>query len=364
MADTLTDADYQWLYKQGRSENPADRAEVTALVKKMTPEENQAYNTYQKAQTAPPSKKTSILGVPVTMVGDQPRPDSNMIGTDEGQGIAPEDALMGAQAGRMILRSVTGAGGTAAKVGAGLKATMSQAAPAIKYELAKTTLEKMGVPSPLASMAAMAFSAWSPNGPSAPNVPDPVPAAGPKPMPPVPAGIGRPNTLSSKDLTKVLTIENAAKAGNVKPDLAATLQAAPTAEAAAPAVRPTGPILDPAAQSVRDQTGGAYQPPATAASGKIAPKIYNELAIWAKRAGMTLKPEEEAAAAQLVHGGATTAPGAVTAIKALRESQANPAQALLDRGIGVSEDQMNADMASRAVRGQKSLMPKYGKQTP
>jgi hypothetical protein len=335
MAEALTDADYQWLYKQGRSENPADRAEVTALVKKMTPEENQAYNTYQKAQTAPPSRTMSVLGVPVKIVGDQPRPDSNIVGTDEGQGIAPEDMLMGTQIVRGLARAVSGAGGTLAKTGAGLKAVMSQAAPAIKYELAKTTLEKMGVPSPLAATAAMAFSAWSPNGPSAPNVPEPVPAAGPKPMPPVPAGIGRPNTLSSKDLTKVLTIENAAQAGNVKPDLAATLQAAPAAEAAAPV-----------------------------ASGKIAPKIFNELAIWAKRAGLTLEPEEEAAAAQLVHGGATTAPGAVTAIKALRESQANPAQALLDRGIGVSEDQMNADMASRAVRGQKSLMPKYGKQTP
>jgi hypothetical protein len=285
----LTEDDFRWLYSQGRSEDPQARAEVTGLVKKMTPTESKAYYEFQKAQTAPPSKDIKVLGVPVHVVGDSPRPDSNMVGTDSGAGVAPEDALMTGMAVRGVTRAVSGATGAAGKVLAGAKSVASQAAPAIKYEVARGTLVSMGVPEPLARMAAMAFSSYTP-GKGEPASEAPVQA--PKTPPPVPAGIGRPNTLSTKGLTEILTAENRAAHPGPAPDLAAVL--GPKAEPANPA-----PVI-----------------------GKIAPKVYNELAIWARRAQLTLTPEEEAAAAQLVAGGGVTPPGAVTAIKALRAGTA------------------------------------------
>jgi hypothetical protein len=140
----------EWLYQASISPDESMRAVAAAAAKKLTPEEGRAFYDYQKQLHAPPSKTTSVLGVPITMVGDQPRADSNIIGADNGVGIAPEDALMGGMAIKGIARAANATGAVA-----GVKAAASVATPLVKYKIYKGGLEKAGVPPSIADMIAM-----------------------------------------------------------------------------------------------------------------------------------------------------------------------------------------------------------------
>jgi len=108
---------------------------------------------------APPAKPAGkdfkVLGVNIHVPAPEaPRKDANMIGWgSEGAGIAPEDALIGAQAARKV---VSAAPGMVSRVGA----AAAQAAPLVKYQATKTILEHVGVPSAPATVIAGLISGY------------------------------------------------------------------------------------------------------------------------------------------------------------------------------------------------------------
>lgn len=110
---------------------------------------------------APPKKTFSVFGVPVSMVGDRPRADSNIVGNANGEGIAPEDALMAGQAVRGVVGAARAGTGIVGKGLAAAGETVKQAAPVVKYEVTKRVLSTAGVPEPVAAVIAMAVSGRS-----------------------------------------------------------------------------------------------------------------------------------------------------------------------------------------------------------
>lgn len=130
----LTTEDYRHLYEMSISDDAPTRAEASALAKKLTPNEQQAFFDVQK-QMHPQGeigrKDNSVMGVP------------------------PEMAVMAPIAGARALAGVVGTGG---KVAAGTKAAFGSVAPVVKYEATKTGLEKIGVPSSVATVIAAGVS--------------------------------------------------------------------------------------------------------------------------------------------------------------------------------------------------------------
>jgi hypothetical protein len=152
-----------------------------------------------------------ILGVNIHVPGEEkPRADANVIGWgSQGAGVAPEDLLMGGMMARGVARAASGGAGAA------VKAAVAEASPLLKYEVTKTTLEKMRVPAPIAMLVAAAVSGYRGNGkkPAVPEVPAvaeprvpanatgtgwtpapmPTPAAAPRASAPVAAPSGTPS---------------------------------------------------------------------------------------------------------------------------------------------------------------------------
>lgn len=103
----------------------------------LTADEQQQFFDFQQAQPKTAEQRWGDVG--------------NTEGLLTGAAIGP--------AGRAIASGVSGGGGgLAAKTLSGIKATITQAAPAVKYELTKSTLEHLGVPTPIASAAGMMVS--------------------------------------------------------------------------------------------------------------------------------------------------------------------------------------------------------------
>lgn len=90
---------------------------------------------------------------------DLGRSDNNVLG------VPPE--LIAVGAAKAVSAAAQPAISAAQRVGAGVSSIASQAAPAIKYELTKTALEKIGVPTPLAVGAALAISGYKKGGATA-----------------------------------------------------------------------------------------------------------------------------------------------------------------------------------------------------
>lgn len=117
---------------------------------------------------SPPStgRDYKILGVNIHVPGEEkPRADANVFGWGtQGAGVAPEDLLGGGMMARGVARAASGGAGAA------VKAAAAEASPVLKYEITKTTLEKMHVPTPIAMMVAVAVSGYRGNGkkPAAP----------------------------------------------------------------------------------------------------------------------------------------------------------------------------------------------------
>jgi hypothetical protein len=157
------------------------------------------------------------------------------------------------------------------------------------------------------------------------------------------------------ELTARLTAENAATHGNVKPDLAATLEARPAAPQA-PAPTPA-PVASPA------PAGHAPMAPEAAAVA-TAPMSTPDAFKAALNAFDTAKVAPQAAevnnAAMLIKRGVAPDEALKTVLGNRPPAPANPAAELAKRLGTPSEAEMNADMARRARGGQKSLMPKYG----
>lgn len=153
MSDTqsaaLTADDYGALYKMSLSPDASVRAQASSLATKLTPDERQQFFDFQKAQTKGAElhrEDNSLLGMPPEAVA---------------AGVIPVAGAMGE------------AGSAGLKAAAGLKASVAQAAPAVKYQVTKSALEHIGVPSPLAMAAAFAVSGYRSGARAAESAPTP-----------------------------------------------------------------------------------------------------------------------------------------------------------------------------------------------
>lgn len=240
------------------------------------------------------------------------RPDNSLLG------VPPELAVTGAVGvGRAMMGPGTGPG-AASRLYAGAKEVVTQTAPAIKYEVVKSSLEAAGVPAPVAAAAAIAVSGYRHGGGKA--------AAG----------------------TAAATTE----AGAV--ETAATTPRAPTAAASVDpvAASPVAPA-PPAATGARTAA-----PSPTAGPQSWGPqRIRNEVGLEARRAKLTLSSEQLDQADALVATGMAP-PAAVRNIAAkaaqapaklklnLEESKAYTA---LLRGGTSHDDAEQAIVAMRAL---------------
>jgi hypothetical protein len=126
--------------------------------------------------------------------------------------------------------------------------------------------------------------------------------------------------------------------------------------------RPTPPVLDPVAQGIRDQTAGAYQPPEATAAPMSTPDAFRSALKAFADAKEVPRPAEVNNVQMLIKRGVAPDKALQTVLSNRPPAPANPAAELAKRLGTPSEAEMNADMAARARKGQKSLMPKYGAQ--
>jgi hypothetical protein len=158
-------------------------------------------------------------------------------------------------------------------------------------------------------------------------------------------------------LTARLTAENAAAHGNVKPDLAATLQAPPEAPVAPQAQPPTAaPVATPAPTS---PAPGARPTPSAPMS---TPSAFQAALKAFAEAKEVPRPAEVNNVQMLIKRGVAPDQALQTVIGNRPPAPMDPAAELARRLGTPTEAEMNADMLQRAVKGQKSLMPKYGVQ--
>lgn len=168
------------------------------------------------------------------------RPDSSLLG------LPPELAIT---SGLGIGRAIAGeAGGMVSRAYAGAKAATEQAAPAIKYEATKATLEHLGVPSAVAIPIALTVSGLK-RGPKTP--------------------------------TSVVSEAEAAGAARVSPP------------ASTPAV-PASPVAPGASQSVPTRPAGPQWSPQ---------RVRNEVGMAERRGGLLLTEAQRAEADRLVEQG-------------------------------------------------------------
>lgn len=173
MADqvALSADDYAALHAMQMSSDPSQQAQASALAKKLTPAEQSEFFDYQKSQHPQ---------------GERGRVDNSVLG------VPPELAAVGLAG---VANAVTQPAISAVqRVAAGARSVASQAAPVVKYEVAKTTMEKMGVPTPLAMAAAMAISGYKKGG---------APTAAAAPSTPIAEGYDRfmPNSSAISEAT-------------------------------------------------------------------------------------------------------------------------------------------------------------------
>lgn len=140
---TLGPSDYKFIYDLLTSSEASQRQQGQQFAAKLRPDEAQKFFEFQHAVNQPDPNAS---------------PDRDMVKAF-GIGISPEMALGAGQAGRAIVGAVRGTGAVAGAVEAA-----AQLAPTVKYELAKTALTSMGVPTPLAVLAAQAISLYRGGG--------------------------------------------------------------------------------------------------------------------------------------------------------------------------------------------------------
>lgn len=284
MADELGPDDFAALYQMSMSDDKASRAQARQLAEKLTADEAQRFFDFQHAQH-----------------GNNPelhREDNSLLG------MPPELAAVSAVGvgGAVLKASASGA----SKLAAGTKAAAVAAAPQLKYEMTKSTLQAFGVPGPLAAVAAMAVSSYK-GGEKA-----------------VPAAAGDADLASRVNRTLSRT------------------PAQITDEAIA-AGRAEG------AARVAPQAAAEVAP---AVAAPVAPKVLNELALAARRNKIGLSKNDYDVLIPKVQAGASPA-DAVAELVAAK----NPAARLSSLLGTPTDEQMASDMAMRYANGSKSLAP-------
>ena len=290
--------DYKALHALVTSSNEAERADGLKLAKKLTPAESQAFFEVQKEANR---EKTGE------------RIDRNIVGTESGAGVSPEDLLIGGT----IAKGVYGAAKAGGAV-AGVKAAVGSAAPIIKYEATRSLLVNMGVPNSLATIAAMTVAGYNGKGktPAAPAEPSAPPADAPHldRSVPVKAGDLTPQQLKERILQGTGTpAPKPPRPPHGTVSVGEILEGPPPAPArAAPAV--PSPAVVPAPPPATDMAG---QPAITArppAGNPTLPdqKALNEAAIAQRRAayqarqaaeGASLTPAETPEYTRLIRAG-------------------------------------------------------------
>lgn len=136
-AVALSQEDYAALYQLLLSGDP----QGSALAKKLTPSEQQAFFDYQQQANRGKGELTRV---------------DNSVG-----GLPPEVAVATAVP---VARAIAGTGAAglslAGRAAAGVKAATVQAAPALKYELTKSALTQIGMPPAVAIPIALAVSGY------------------------------------------------------------------------------------------------------------------------------------------------------------------------------------------------------------
>lgn len=218
------------------------------------------------APAAPKGHDFKILGVNIHVPAEeQPRADSNIIGTASGRGIAPEDALMAGQAGRAIV-GATKAGGAIA----GAAETLSQAAPLVKYEATKTLLRAMHVPEPFAVVLAQVASGYKRGGKGAAE--------------PVASDVPPPGVETAQD---ALARKMATAAPSASPAVASPAPpAAPVAPSAESVAPPPMPAAPPSAPPVRMGPDGLLVGRPGGNPAMPDQKALNEAALAARRSAV------------------------------------------------------------------------------
>ncbi len=153
-ATPLSADDYKQLYDMSLSTDDGARTQAASLSKKLTPTEQKEFFDYQQSQTK----------------GAELHRADNSIG-----GVPPELVAAGAIP---VVSALSGVGSIGVKAAQGLKAALSQGAPVVKYQIAKSGLEHLGVPTPIAMAAAYAVSGYrSGNSSATGGAEDAAPAA-------------------------------------------------------------------------------------------------------------------------------------------------------------------------------------------
>lgn len=137
-APPLTTEDYQQLHSMLLSDDADVRAQGLGLAHKLTPTEQQTFFDLQKTANAGKGERTRVD----SSVGGLPPELAAVSGVSLARAVAAPAATMGA-------RAVAGATNA-----------LGQAAPLVKYELTKSTLEHLGVPGPAAMAAAIMVSGY------------------------------------------------------------------------------------------------------------------------------------------------------------------------------------------------------------
>jgi hypothetical protein len=216
--------------------------------------------------------------------------------------LSPEGLLGGIAAVRAIGGAVVGTQlGAAQRALAGLQATLTQAAPVVKYEVTKTVLEHIGVPTPVAVILATGASGYQRGRGAAAAEPRPAPALESVPTPPRPVGT------------------STAWTPGVLPRAPAPISE-PTSVSVPPISEPTSVSVPPAAGVARRASApaalGLPTEPVTPRSAPISPtpsespgfgwspqRIRNEVSLAARRMKVTLTEPQVQAAEDLVRAG-------------------------------------------------------------
>ena len=225
----------------------------------------------------------------------------------------PEDVLGGYGAVRAIGGAVAGRAATTTRAVAALRASLAQATPVAKYEVTKTVLQSLGVPTPIAVIVATGVSGYergrgggaappaaaTPHAPSArrPTVPGLGTAPPPAPAVATPADLPTSTGRWRDDPAAQPWTQTAAPPFTpMSPSAAAPPALAPggAPRASAPAV-PAPPIAPTALRSAPTPPAGPQWSPQ---------RLRNEVGLAARRAQLKLSDEQYQKAEDLVRAGA------------------------------------------------------------
>ena len=247
----------------GAYDDMSDEQLEAAVTKKYPGVYDDLPRTQAKAEPAQPQQQPTGTAFGMTM---KPGPEADAVASADvrGEGLPPPFMVM------PIGKALAAGSGAIGRAYAGMKAAGASAAPAIKYELAKTAMEQAGVPTSVAIPIAMLVAGYKRGGRA------PAPAAAPAPVAPAP---------------RVPANATGTQWGHVPPASVTPPAAARVSPVASPPVTPTLPAA----------TGVPPSVPIPPAGPKWSPqRIRNEVGLAERRGGLKLTEAQREQADRLV----------------------------------------------------------------